>query len=244
MQVETAPSFETIEQIYERVFRVLKPGSTVPVIAVRFRQFANANSRIRLNAGNLDVDISDLLQSAPDSIQEALAHILLGKLYGKRTESSHLARYRRYLNRSDVRSTLHLVKRQRGRKTVAGPEGRYYDLNVLFEELNFEYFGGMMAKPSLGWSKRESKTTLGHYDPAHHIIVLSNLLDSAEAPPLVVRYVMFHEMLHLKHPTEQRGSRRCVHTSEFKESEKQFTGYDDALKQLRGFLEASYRRAK
>jgi predicted metal-dependent hydrolase len=244
MQVETAPSFETIEQIYERVFRVVKPGSAVPDIAVRFRQFANANSRIRLEAGNLTVEISDLLQSAPDSIQEALAHILLGKLYRKRTESSHLAHYRRYLNRSDVRSTLHLVKRQRGRKTATSPEGRYYNLTVLFEELNFEYFGGMMARPALGWSKRESKTTLGHYDPAHNVIVLSSLLDSAEAPPLVVKYVMFHEMLHLKHPTQQRGSRRCVHTNEFKESEKQFKDYEDALHQLRSFLEACYRQKR
>lgn len=244
MQLEAAPSIETIEQIYERVFRSLRPESAVPGIAVRFRQFANANSRIRLEGSNLTVEISDLLQNAPPSIQEALAFILLGKLYRKRTERAYMARYRRYLNRSDVRSSLHLVKRQRGRKTIVEPKGRYYDLNLLFEELNFEYFGGLMARPALGWSKRESKTTLGHYDPAHHVIVLSSLLDSAEAPPLVVRYVMFHEMLHLKHPTQHHGSRRCVHTSEFRESEKRFRGYEDALAQLRSFIEGCYRRAK
>ena len=33
---------------------------------------------------------------------------------------------------------------------------------------------------------------------------------------------MFHEMLHLRHPVEHRGARRCVHTPEFKEAEKAF----------------------
>lgn len=242
MQVETALFFETLEQLYERVFRTLKPRTPAPSISVKFRKFANANSRIRLEREILSVEISDLLENAPAPIQEALAYILLGKLYRKETDEGYLARYRRYLNRSDIRTTLHLVKQQRGRKSLTGPKGKHYDLNDLFEELNFEYFGGLMARPGLGWSRRDSRTTLGHYDPAHHVIVLSRILDSAEAPPLVVRYVMFHEMLHLKHPTQQRDNRRCVHTTEFKESEKLFKGYQDALVQLRLFLEQFYRR--
>jgi SprT-like family protein len=244
MQVETALFFETVEQIYERVFSVLKPRTPVPTITVTFRKYANANSRIRLEGSQLTVDISDLLENAPAPIQEALAYILVGKLYRKQTEPSYVARYRRYLNRSDIRSTIHIIKRQRGRKAVRDPKGRHYDLNELFEALNFEYFDGLMARPELGWSLKNSRTTLGHYDPAHHTIVLSQLLDSAEAPALAVRYVMFHEMLHLKYPTEHKGSRRCVHTKEFKIAEKRFKNYPEALVQLRMFLEESYRRLK
>ncbi len=245
MQVDLLPEApETLEQIYVRVFRAVRPRTPVPVITVTFRKYANANSKIRLEENRLSVDISDLLEHAPAPIQEALAYILLGKLYRKNTELSFLARYRRYLNRSDVRSSMHTVKRQRGRKSIAEPKGRFFDLTELFDDLNFEYFGGLMAKPALGWSRRESRTTLGHYDPAHHVIVLSRLLDSEQVPPLVVRYVMFHEMLHLKHPTEHRGSRRCVHTREFKEAEKRFSGYREALVQLRLFIERSYRRTK
>lgn len=242
MQVETALFFETVEQIYERVFRDIKPRTPVPNVRVNFRKFANANSRIRLEGTNLSVEISDLLETAPAPIQEALAYILLSKLYRKETGPAYLARYRRYLNRSDVRYTLHLVKRERGRKNFCDPKGQYYDLEALFEDLNFEYFGGLVARPTLGWSRRESKSTLGHYDPAHHVIVLSRLLDSADAPPLVVRYIMFHEMLHLMHPTQQRGARRCVHTAEFKRSEKEFNGYKEAVVQLKAFVERCYRR--
>jgi hypothetical protein len=54
---------------------------------------------------------------------------------------------------------------------------------------------------------------------------------------LAVEYVLYHEMLHLRHPAEHRGARRCVHTSAFKEAEKQFerlNGAKTLLKKLLG----------
>ncbi len=243
MQVETALFFESVEQIYERVFRCLKPKTPVPAIQIRFRRYANANSRIRLAQGQLTVDISDLLQDAPAPVQEALAYILLGKLYRKDLDPGFLARYRRYLNRSDVRHSLHQVKQERGRKTIRDPRGQHFDLRVLFEDLNVQYFGGLMARPPLGWSLRPSRTTLGHYDPSHHVIVLSSLLDGENVPKLVVEYVMFHEMLHLKFPTEHRGARRCVHTPQFKAAEREFPQYEEAKAKLKSFLEEVDRKA-
>jgi len=237
MQVETALFFETVEQIYERVFRSLKPRTVVPQITVRFRKYANANSRIRLADGCLAVDISDLLEGAPAPIHEALASILIAKLFRKMPEGNIVARYRRYLHRADVRRTLHLVKQQRGRKALRDPKGVVYDLCALFEELNFEYFHGLMAQPRLGWSLRPSRTTLGHYDPSHHAIVLTSLLDSENAPPLLVRFVLFHEMLHLRYPTQHHAGRRCVHTREFKQAEKTFAGYKEAQMELKRFVE-------
>lgn len=238
MQIETALFFETIEQIYERVFRRMRPRTPLAGVTVRFRKYANANSRIRFESGRLHVDVSDLLQGAPAPIQEALASILISKLFGKDIDASISARYRRYLNRSDVRRTLHLVKQQRGRKAFLDAKGSVYDLHELFEELNFQYFYGLMARPQLGWSVRPSRTTLGHYDPSHNVIVLSSLLDCSSAPELVVRYILFHEMLHLRHPTEHRGARRCVHTPEFKKEERRFEKYEAAKTELRRFLDA------
>jgi predicted metal-dependent hydrolase len=237
MHVETALLFESVEQIYARVFRAIKPRTPLPRISIQFRRYANANSRICLKDGCLLVEISDLLEAAPAPIQEALASILISKLFRRAPERAVLARYRRYLNRADVRRTLHLAKRQRGRKPLREAKGKIYDLRAIFEDLNFRYFHGLMAQPQLGWSLRPSRTTLGHYDPSHHAIVLSVLLDSEKAPELVVEFVMFHEMLHLRFPTEHRGARRCVHTKEFKMAEKQFELYDKATAELKKFVE-------
>ena len=236
MQVETALFFETVEQIYERVFRTIKPGTPVPRITVHFRKYANANSRIRLQDGHLRADISDLLEGAPAPIQEALAFILISKLYRKIPAAGILARYRRYLSRGDVRRTLDRAKQQRGRKVYRDPRGRVYDLCAIFEELNSQYFHGLMARPELGWSVRPSRTTLGHYDPSHHVIVLTVLLDSEKAPELLVKYVMFHEMLHLRFPTEHRGVRRCVHTKDFKRAEREFKDFKKAIAEMKRFV--------
>src|SRR5213078_5285255 len=102
--------FETPEEIYRRVFRELKPRTTPPELRVEFCRFANADSSIRLEAGRLDVRMSDLLAGAPAPVIEALAHILLGKLYRKPVARAYQHRYRLYLNRKDVRRQAHLVR--------------------------------------------------------------------------------------------------------------------------------------
>ena len=142
-------------------------------------------------------------------------------------------RYRRHLNRKDMRSCLHLVRQTRGRKFLSGPKGVVYDLEELFEKLNLEHFYGLMSRPSLGWSMRVSRVMLGHYDPSHHATVISKLLDSKKVPRVAIEYVMFHDILHLRFPVDHRGARRCVHTPEFKRAEKRFPLFKEAKEMLK-----------
>lgn len=242
MRVESALFFESPVEMYRRIFLQVRPHSTLPEVEVRFKRYANANSRIKLAEGRLVVEISDLLEAAPAPVQEALAHILISKLYRRIPETNHTTLYRRYLNRSDVRRVLEAVKQERGHKQVRDPRGHQYDLSEVFETLNFDHFHGLMARPNLGWSLRSAHGTLGHYDPSHNTIVLSSLLDSPDAPELAVRYVMFHEMLHVKYPTDFRAGRRCVHTPEFKAAERKFPEYKAARAALKKFLENTARQ--
>ena len=167
----------TPEQIYARVFRRMKPRTPLPQIEVQVRRYANANAQIRLEEGTLRVRMADTLAGAPESVHEALAEILLSKLFRRPIPAASNDRYRRYLNRRDVRRSLDLVKHIRGRKHVEPPQGKHFDLVEIFEELNLKYFFGLMARPSLGWSKQASRTMLGHYDPPHNAIVISRILD-------------------------------------------------------------------
>lgn len=238
MSVESALFFESVEQIYARVFRSMRPRMPIPRISVTFRKYASVNSRIHLVDGDMQIFISDLLESAPAPIQEALAIILISKLFRYSPEKNAVARYQRYLNRAEMRRVLHLVKQQRGRKEMLHPHGKYYNLEAIFEDLNLRYFHGLMAQPLLGWSVRHSLSTLGHYDPSHNAIVLSRILDSSAAKLLIVEYVMFHEMLHLRYPTVHRGIRRCVHTPEFKAAERTFHEVEIAKCELKEFVAA------
>jgi len=223
------------EEIFRRVFQQIKPRTAPPEFAVEYRPYANANSTIRLEEGHqrIRVRMADLLEEAPRAVKEALAHILLGKLYRRPVAEQHNRRYRSYLNRAEVRDkTLHM-RRQRGRKHMLSPEGRHYHLEEVFDDLNQRFFGGELARPAIGWSRRASRYLLGHYDPAHHTIVISRVFDRPSVPRLLVDYIVFHEMLHLKHPVEYRSDRRCVHTREFKESEKKFPRLREAIKLLK-----------
>lgn len=225
--------FETPDEIYARVFRDLKPRTVMPRLRVEFCQFANADCFIRLENGLLHVRMSDLLQGAPAPVIEALAYILLGKLYRKPVARQYNHRYRLYLNRRDVRRQAQLVRQIRGRKFISGPQGAHYNLEEVFDRLNRKFFSGLMGQPQLGWSRGVSRSMLGHFDPAHNAIIISRILDQAHVPALALDYVMFHEMLHLEHPVDHAGVRRRVHTPEFREAEKKFPRLKEAKEMLK-----------
>jgi hypothetical protein len=232
-EVQSSLLFESTEEIYARVFRELKPRTPVPGISVYFRRFVSANSFIRLHDNHLEVKIADVLQPAPAPIQEALAQILLSKLFRRRIEPHWNDRYRRYLNRPDVREELHTMRQKRGRKRLVGPCGKHHHLEQVFEELNERFFGGLVKRPALSWSPTRSRSLLGHYDMAHEVIVISAILDTDCVKRLALEYVLYHEMLHLRHPVEHNGTRRCVHTTAFKAEERLFPDIELAKKLLR-----------
>ena len=116
----------------------------------------------------------------------------------------------------------HLVRQIRGRKRLASAHGRIYDLEEIFDDLNARFFHSLLARPRLAWSPSKARNRLGHYDPAHNAIVLSRVFDHPQVPRAAVEYIVYHEMLHLKHPVKLRGTRRCVHSAEFREEEKLF----------------------
>jgi predicted metal-dependent hydrolase len=62
---------------------------------------------------------------------------------------------------------------------------------------------------------------------------VSRVFDDVRVPRYVVEYIVYHEMLHLKHPVKLKGSRRCVHSKQFQEEERLFPKLDDVKKFLR-----------
>ena len=218
-----------LTEILHKAYRELRPRAPVPAFQIQFFAFSNINNTIRLREGKILVRLSDLLSGAPDDVLHAISHILLAKLYRKEIETRHATRYRRYLGRKDVSRKAHLLRQERGRKVLLSPQGRHYNLETIFEDLNRRFFHGLLARPFMTWSRHASRQSLGHYDPAHNTIVISRIFDRAEMPRCVVEYLVYHEMLHLKHPVRMHGVRRCVHSREFKAEERQFPQLNEAM---------------
>ncbi|MCB1019893.1 MAG: M48 family metallopeptidase [Bryobacterales bacterium] len=228
---------ESPEEMFARVFRTMKPRTAPPSFRVLFKPYANLDSKIRLEAGHekIEVRMSDQLRSAPHAVREALAWVLLGKLYRKAIPPEIERDYKLFVNRADVRRRALELRRERGHKRLVHPKGGVFDLEAMFEDLNVRFFEGALSKPALGWSPKPSRRLLGHYDPAHHAIVISSIFDTPKTPRYAVEYVLYHEMLHIKHPAEYRTERRCVHTPAFRAEEKLFPQYAEALKYLKRF---------
>ena len=208
--------------IFQQCFHELRPRTPLPEIKITFKPFANINNTIRLREGVVLVRMSDVLEGAPDDVIEAIAHILLAKLYRRPVDRTRTARYRKYVGSHAIVSKAHLVRQMRGRKQLQGGQGHHYDLDTIFEELNQRFFNGLMGRPQMSWSPGRTRRILGHYDPAHNAILISRIFDHPAVPRYALEYIVYHEMLHLKHPVKLRGSRRCVHSREFQAEEKLF----------------------
>jgi len=205
----------------------------MPPFFVRFRRFTSLNTTIRLREGKILVSLSDLLEGAPESVLRAIAHILLAKLYRKPIDPTHNMRFKRFASSAAVTRQTEMIRTTRGRKRYTGPEGRYYNLEEVFDTLNVRFFGGLLGRPELTWSENLARRSLGHYDAAHNTIVVSRVFDRPSSPRYAIEYLLYHEMLHLKHPVKMRGLRRCVHSAAFKADERQFPQLKEAMAFIR-----------
>ena len=147
-------------------------------------------------------------------------------MYRKPIAPLHSTRYRRYVSSHDISAKAQTVRRFRGRKWIASAQGEVYNLEQIFEELNRCFFHGLLGRPQMTWSQSHARRSLAHYDPAHNAIVVSRAFDQERVPRYAVEYIVYHEMLHLKHPVKLRGSRRCVHGPDFQAEEKLFPEFE------------------
>ncbi len=102
----------------------------------------------------------------------------------------------------------------------------------LFNELNEEYFFGLMDQPNLVFGQA-STTTLGHYNFSKDLVTASTVL---KADRELLKFVVYHELLHKKHKFKTSESGRSqYHTTAFRKDEKAYA-VKDIESQLSKFL--------
>jgi predicted metal-dependent hydrolase len=222
-----------LNELFAEEYRAIRPRAPIPPIDVRFRRFTSLNTTIRLREGKIQASLSDLLEGAPQPVLRAIAHILLAKLYRKPIDAQQAYQYRRFTMSEAVVRQSERIRQMRGRKRILSARGDHYDLDEIFDSLNQRFFHGLLGRPQLTWSEHKATRLLGHYDSAHNTIMVSRVFDRKAAPRYAVEYLMYHEMLHLKHPVKHRNGRRCVHSRAFQEDEKLFPHFEEAKAYLK-----------
>ncbi|BAY78283.1 hypothetical protein NIES25_47540 [Nostoc linckia NIES-25] len=179
------------------------------------------------SANAATIIISEGFINAPNAVLEALVEsALLGKSQNNTRIIKAFASTQEY---SNVLLELDLI----AEVLAENPQGKFYNLDELFNKVNHEYFAASLAKPRLAWSRINTYRKLGHYESARDRVVISLTLDDAKVPEFVVEFVLYHELLHKYHGTEWIQGRRMVHTKEFRASESQFKFYNEVSKWLK-----------
>jgi hypothetical protein len=221
-----------LEALFAQALSALVKREPKPEIEARFYPYAGLSSTIRLRRGKVYARVSDILASAPREVLYALACILVSKLYRLKRPAFYERVYREHTLSPSVLDVSNAVRRTRGYKVTTSARGRTYDLAAMFDDLNKRYFSGKLERPLLSWSAGKTRRVLGHHDHVHRTIIISSTLDNHAVPRFVAEYVLYHEMLHMKHPPRVVSGRTVYHSRAFREEERQFVRFEEAVKAL------------
>ena len=140
--------------------------------------------------------------------------------------------------RSFVRDNREQLSLKPPKKVPVRTAGKFHDLCGYYDEINREYFGGMV-NAVITWGSKSPrcavrKRTLGSYSERSHTIRINPMLDKKTVPRYYVAFVVYHEMLHAAMGISIQGKRRSVHSREFRKREKLFKDCEKAMAWERG----------
>ena len=205
-------------------------GKRVQDLDVSYYPYSGINHTLRARNGKLLARISTICSDLPRPALKGLIFMLTAKLLKKKVDPAWRDAYNRAIEAPHILERAQTSRKLKGRKNVSKPDGEIYDLREVFDLMNEQYFGGRIARPKLGWSASKTYRVLGQHDSTHEMIIISKSLDDPSVPSYVVDYIVFHEMLHIAHPTKVVNGRRLNHTPAFRRDEKKFRHYIAAEK--------------
>jgi hypothetical protein len=218
--------------LFQRVFTRLGCDGRPPRFRVEYYPYASLVLTIRRREDVVYVRFSDLLRRAPLDVLEGAAALLLARVYRRKAPRALVEPYLNYARSDRTRSRISRMRRGRVRLASTGPRGRHFDLDQMFDRLNERYFSGSLQRPHIGWSTRSWRRQFGCYDPGPDQILLNRRMDHPRVPQVAVEYVLYHEMLHVKHPTRRSGCSLVSHSPEFRAEEKLFADFARARRVL------------
>lgn len=131
-----------------------------------------------------------------------------------------------------LRANVHLVRKAPARQAILRTSGRVHDLAPMAEEVNTEWFEGVIGS-RITWGKRSgsrrrrSSMRFGSYHFQGDLIRIHPALDQRFVPDWVVRFVIFHEMIHAYLGIRRSASgRRQYHGAEFRALERSHPDYE------------------
>jgi hypothetical protein len=195
--------------IAEQAYAELYPGKELKYsITIRYSDhFKPYNANVRKYGNNLVFHLSKEWKKISKEIQIGLIQELLTKILKDKKKTMNMELYNLFMR------NVH----------IAAPKIKTDEiLEASFNRNNEVFLNGMMDIPNLQWGN-DSTSKLGSYEYGSDTITISTIFQKAN--PILLDYVMYHEMLHKKFKFESKNGRAVHHSTEFKRMEAKFPNY-------------------
>ncbi|MBM4080907.1 MAG: hypothetical protein FJ272_04205 [Planctomycetes bacterium] len=195
----------------------------------------------RRSGRRIELRLHHMFQDAPEDVLEAIARNSIQRLtLDTRRRFNSLIRSYIHRNKDKIKPST----RNNGQHLTYGTVGRVYDLAKLGAQVNSDYFSDQVDV-DITWSRRPNKRFMGTWRQAsnggRNLITINRLLDDERVPPCYLQYLVYHEMLHEVVPDEKRNGHTIKHSRRYREMERQFTRYQDAVEWAKHNVERLYR---
>lgn len=179
--------------------------------------------RHSLNGDPVRVRLHRMFLTAPKEVRNALVH------WVKHPRS----RKHGVLFKEFIVAHTHEIRNAASRTLSPVTRGTYYDLKEVFDDLNGSYFNNAI-NVAITWGRDCGRNLrsirFGGYYPGEQLIRIHPRLDQSFVPPYIIRYIVYHEMLHAHLGIEQtENGRKSIHPRAFKRMEAAFPEYPQAI---------------
>jgi hypothetical protein len=191
-------------------------------VSLRITRNRRTMASVAEECGGVKVSVHRAFLNAPERVWNALG----AWIRSRRPEDWAPVRQYALSIRSDA---------SRGAVPALRAAGTARDLRLLADEVNREHFRGRL-RYRVGWGRNGQSTgrrrsiRFGSCDTERSVIRIHPALDSESVPVEFLKYILYHEMLHLVVPPEVQSGRCLRHPPAFRALERRYPGYDRMAK--------------
>src|SRR3989338_2463826 len=202
--------------IAEEAFMELYPDKELKFnISLKYsRHFKSYNANVKKYGNNLMFHLSKDWRKISKEIQIGLIQELLAKILKDKRKTMNMELYNMFLK------NVHIAVPKTKTDSI---------LEASFNRNNEMFFNGMLDMPNLQLGN-DSTSKLGCYEYGSDAITISTIFKYAD--PILLDYVMYHEMLHKKFKFESKNGRTLHHSPEFKRMESKFPNHEQMEKEI------------
>lgn len=166
-----------------------------------------------------EIRVHHMFVDSDDEIVDAIADLAAGKSGARELLQEYVAD-----NREEIR--------MRPSASELRTDGEFFELQSVLKSARGYLDGYELDDIQITWGRRSrgrKSIRLGSFDFERRLVRVHPALDREWIPGFFVEYIVYHELVHAVCPPEMGQTQRRVHTEEFRELERRFPKYQEAV---------------